>query len=210
MQISRLPAPQIRISSLACRLLLWVDNVTRVVVKNNSLLASQTPIPILRYPFQTPAPKCDSNSYSFGSLSCSLGPKSPDRQPCRQFLLSWLQNLYYFKQFVIVLPALRRKMTPLAESFTSVDNAGFIYLVAILWVILQVAHVFLLVGSYFVIVNDFLEGIWLKLRFELFSLPIFHLISYTLYKESWEILKSPTIVLDCNDCCRNTNVKLTF
>jgi len=49
---------------------------------------------------------------------------------------------------------------------------------------LQFAHVFFPVGSYFPVVNDFVDGIWLKLRFELFSLPIFHLISYTLYKES--------------------------
>lgn len=46
----------------------------------------------------------------------------------RQFLLSWLQNLYYFKQFVIVLPALQRKMTSLAESFTWLDCKSFVYL----------------------------------------------------------------------------------
>lgn len=98
---------------------------------------------------KTPAPKCDSNydsnsSYFIWSPSCSWGPKSPDRQtdrrtdgqPCRQFLLSWLQNLYYFKQFVIVLPALRRKMTSLAKSFTSLQPSDFIYLAAILWIIL--------------------------------------------------------------------------
>lgn len=141
MQISQAPPPHsvdlhIRIYSLACRLLLWVDNVTRVVVKNNSLLARQTLMPKHQLqsvtPTTTPTP-----AISYGARAALGDPKAQtdrrtDGQACRQFLLSWLQNLYYFKQFVIVLPALRRKMTSLAKSFTSLQPSDFIYLAAIL------------------------------------------------------------------------------